>query len=226
MGKSQAERGETIKHPSFGIINISRVSIGGGHKRLFDSPFKHYHAITLEISPGQMSRNLHGDTIMPSGNVPYITVAMSEVQFSELILNAGRFGGTPCTIEYVNGERVPDPPKSDIKKLWADEVKAGFKDIADAADAAEKSVNDLLAKPRITKGDVESLKSIIYTLAQDLRSNLPWMQERFQEAMEKTIADAKGEINAHVSSVIQKSGLKALQGSMLPGLEFDEGHKT
>jgi hypothetical protein len=222
VGKSQAQHGETISHPSFGVININRASIGGGHKRLFDSPFKHYHVVTLEISPGQMTRNLHGDSIMPSGRVPYISIAMSEVQFSELILNAGRAAGTPCTIEYVNGERVEDPPPANIKKLWANEVKAGFKDIADAADAAEKSVNELLAKDRITKGDVKALKDIIYILAQDLRSNMPWMQERFQEAMEKTVADAKGEVNAHITAIIKQTGLKALQGGALPALEFSE----
>lgn len=222
MGKSQAQHGETVTHPSFGVVNIGHASIGGGHKRLFDSPFKHYHVVTLEISPAQMTRNLHGDSIMPSGRVPFISIAMSEAQFSKMILNAGHASGTPCTVEYVNGERVEDPPPSNMKKLWANEVKAGFKDIADAADAAEKSVSELLAKDRITKGDVKALKDIIYTLAQDLRSNLPWMQERFQEAMEKTVVDAKGEINAHVTALIKETGLKALQGGALPVLELNE----
>ncbi len=223
MGKSNLNS-ERISHPSFAVINIGRASIGGWHKKLFDSPFKHYHVVTLEISPADLTRNLHGDSISPSGRVPYISVAMSQVQFSEMILNAGLHSGTPCTVEYLNGERVEDPPARDIKKLWASEVKRDFKDIADAAAAAEKTADDLLAKDRITKGDVKALRDIIFGFAQDLRENMPWLQERFQEAMEKTVAEAKGEINAHMTHLIQKTGLAALQGKALPTLEMqDEG---
>lgn len=225
MGKSNLDS-ETIEHPSFAVININRASIGGGHKKLFDSPFKHYHVITLEISPARLVRNLHGDNIFHAGNAPHISVAMSQVQFSEMVLNAGMHGGTPCTVEWLNGKRMPEPPARDIKKLWANEVKKDFKDVADAADAAEKAVNDLLEKDRITKADVKALKDIIYTMAQDIRDNMPWMQERFQDAMEKTVAEAKGEINAHAQHIIKTTGLQAIAGGMLPALELDSDDST
>jgi hypothetical protein len=219
MGKSNLDK-EEIEHPSFAVININRAQIGGGHKKLFDSPFKHYHIITLEISPARLVRSLHGDSIFHGGKAPYISVAMSQVQFSEMVLNAGMHGGTPCTVEWLNGKQIPEPPARDVKKLWADEVKRDFKDVSESADAAEKAVEDLLAKDRITKADVKALKDIIYTMAQDIRSNMPWMQERFQEAMEKTVAEAKGEINAHAQHIIKTTGLQALAGGALPALEM------
>lgn len=220
MGESNLNE-KQIEHPSFAVINISRVQIGGGHKNLFDSPFKHYHAITLEISPAVLIRKLHGDMIMPTGGLPHISVAMSEVQFANLVLNANLHGGTPCTVEHIGGKRVPEPPKANLKKLWADEVKADFKDVADAVHKAEKGVDALLAKDRVTKADLKALQETIRVMAADVRSNLPWMQERFEETMEKTVAAAKGEIEAHLAHTIKQAGLSSLKGADVPRLEIE-----
>lgn len=222
MGKSNLNE-EKIEHPSFAVINISRVSIGGGHKRLFDSPFKHYHMITLSISPAMCIRKLHGDTIMPTAELPHISVAMSEVQFANLVLNANLHGGTPCTVEHIAGKRLPEPPAAKVKQLWANEVKQDFKDVAEAAEKAEKEVDALLAKDRVTKADLKALKDTIYGMAQDIRSNMPWMQERFEEAMEKTVAVAKGEIEAHVAHTIKQAGLTAINSGQVPFLSLEDG---
>ena len=219
MGKSNLGE-ERFEHPSYAVINIGRAQIGGGHKSLFDSPFKHYHIITLEITPAEVVRNLCSDYIMPLGRVPHIRVAMSEIQFAQLVLNANLHSGTPCTVEEIDGRRVPEPPAKNMKKLWAKDVKRGFKDIADAAEKAKNDVDALLKKDRITKGDVKAIHETLYTLSQDLKENMPWMQERFQEAMDKTVATAKGEIEAHLANKINQAGLTAIKGQPLP-LDLD-----
>jgi len=222
VGKSNLDE-EQVEHPSFAVVNISRVQIGGGALRLFDSPFKHYHAIALEINPALLVRKLHGDRIMQTGGVPHIRVHMSEVQFANLVLNAGNHGGTPCTVESIGTKKIPQPPEANLKKLWAKEVKRDFKDVAEAAEKVEKDVEALLAKDRVTKADLKALKDTIFSMAQDIRENLPWMQERFEEAMEKTVATAKGEIEAHLANTIKQAGLTALQGGSPPlGLEMGE----
>lgn len=219
MGKSNLND-ERTEHPSFAVININRVQIGGGSLRLFDSPFKHYNAITLEISPAALIRNLHGDTIMPTGEVAHIRVMMSEIQFANLVLNANVHGGTPCTVDSIAGKQLPQPPKSDLKKLWASEVKRDFKDVAEAAEKAEKDVDALLAKDRVTKTDLKALKDVIFGMAQDIRENLPWMEEQFEKTMEKVVATAKGEIDAHVANTVKKVGLDTIK-AQAPALGFD-----
>lgn len=222
MGKSNLDE-ERFEHPSYAVINIGRAQIGGGSKRLFDSPFQHHNIITLEISEATLVRKLHGDSIFKTSRVPYIRVAMSEIQFANLVLNANLHGGTPCTVDYIDGKKIPEPPASNMKKLWAKEVKRDFKDVAEAAEKVEKDLDALLAKDRVTKADLKALKDTVFTMAQDIRENLPWMQERFQEAMEKTVATAKGEIEAHLANTIKQAGLTALQGESAPlGLEMGE----
>lgn len=221
MGKSNLEE-ERIEHPSYAIINIGRAQIGGGVKHLFDSPFGHHHIITLEISPAMVLRQLYGDTVMECGNAPHIRVAMSEIQFAQLVLNANMRGGTPCTVEQIAGKRLPEPPPAKMKKLWANNVKRNFKDVADAVTEVEKGMDELLAQDRITKGGLKKIRSVISTMAQDIRENLPWMQERFQEAMDKTVAVAKGEVAAHLAHSIEKAGLATLKNQPLPlGLDSE-----
>lgn len=146
----------------------------------------------------------------------YIRICMSETQLAGLLLQANVHGGTPCTVDRIGTKEIPEPPVANLKKLWASEVKRDFKDVAEAVEKAEKDVDALLAKDRITKADVKALKDVIYGMAQDIRSNLPWMQERFEETMEKTVAVAKGEIEAHVSNTIKTAGLTALQAGKVP----------
>lgn len=221
MGKSNLEE-ERFEHPSYAVINIGRAQIGGGSKRLFDSPFQHYNIITLEISEAALVRKLHGDNIFKTGRVPYISVAMSEIQFANLVLNANLHGGTACTVEYIDGKKIPEPPAANMKKLWAKEVKKDFKDVAEAAEKVEKDLDALLAKDRVTKADLKALKDTVFTMAQDIRENLPWMQQRFQEAMDKTVAAARGEIEAHLENTIKKAGLTSLQAGRPPiGLEME-----
>lgn len=225
MGKSNLEE-EQIEHPSFAVVNISRISIGGGAVRLFDSPFKHHHAIALEINPAMLLRKLHGDTIMANGTVSHIRILMSEIQFANLMLNTNLHSGTPCTVDQIAGKRLPEPPERNLKKLWAKEVKRNFKDVAEQVETVEKAAEALLEKDRVTKGEVKALKDKITALAQDIRENLPWMQERFEEAMEGTVAAARGEIEAHLVQTIKTAGLEALQGgSAALGLELSDDSK-
>lgn len=218
MGKSNLDK-EDFEHPSFATISVSRSSVSGPGMKLFGSPFKHHHVVFVEISPASLSRKLHNDRIGSSGGVSHIRVAMSETQLASLLLQTNCHGGVPCTVESIGAKRLPEPPDSSLKKLWAKEVKKDFKDIADAARKAEEDIDAILAKDRITKADIKVLKDTIYGLSQDIRENMPWMQEQFQEAMDKTVAAAKGEIEAHVESVIRTTGLKSLGSDQLPKLE-------
>lgn len=219
MGKSNLDQSR-IEHPSFATIAINRVSIGGGGIHLFDSPFKHYRAVSLEIAPAYISRSLHEDRVFGSGKAAHIRVYLSEVQFSNMVFNAGMNCGTPCTVDALAGERIPQPPLENLKKTWEGEVRKDFQDVADAAKEAEKQVDALLAKDRVTKADIKTLKDVISGLAQDLRENLPWLEKQFEKTMEKVVTSAKGEIQAHLAQAIQNSGLESLKKGM-PLIGFD-----
>jgi hypothetical protein len=102
-------------HPSFGLVSISRVS---GSRRLFESPFEHQHYITLSISRADRSRtDLHYNHIMPCGEI--VEVAMSEVQFAQMVTSLNMGVGTPCTISHLDGEMVKEPePDSQNWPRW------------------------------------------------------------------------------------------------------------
>ncbi|KKK47299.1 hypothetical protein LCGC14_3156640, partial [marine sediment metagenome] len=65
-----------------------------------------------------------------------------------------------------------------------------------------------------------------------LISNIPFLAEQFSEQMDRTVTEAKGEIEAHVSNLIRQTGLDALEDMkpLLPdskdSLELPEGQPS
>ena len=98
------------EHPSYGILHISRTSGGTSAIRLFGSPLAtHYGTIRLTISKGKWIHGLNHDRYFGMSK-DFIEVEMSAAQFADAITSLNMGSGTPCTIRYVGGERVPDPP--------------------------------------------------------------------------------------------------------------------
>jgi len=48
---------------------------------------------------------------------------------------------------------------------------------------------------------------------QNIKSNIPFVNEQFTEQMDKTITEAKGEIEAFIEHKIRSAGLEAIAAS-------------
>lgn len=94
--------GEMYEHPAFGCISVARTS--GGSGTLFMSNVEHQHQIRLTVSHAQMSRTHNQDRHYERNTI--VDVAMSQVQFAELMGGMGQGSGVPCTY-YVFRDNLP-----------------------------------------------------------------------------------------------------------------------
>jgi hypothetical protein len=213
---TQDERGpgnapRTIeKHPSYGALNISRVS---GGARLFDSKFRHQHFVKLSISGAQVSTHDNFRHVYPNDNWPLIEVEMSETQFARAITSLNMGSGTPCTIHTFFGEHVEEPPQSTSD---AEDHKKRIKDTAERSVEGMKTIARRLEafiaeKKRPTLKEMGELLHDAQCKLSNFSSNMAFVHQQLDEAMEERVDEAKAEIEAHVVSIVNKAGIEAIE---------------
>lgn len=197
---------ETTKHESFGIIEINRTT--GSRDHLFGSSIEHQHTINLRILEGEIQRGLSRDWF--HGGKIIVEVAMSQTQFAEAITSIGS-SGTPCTIMYRidKGVMGKSPFESKVRQ-FNDEFQKDMIEIASKCDALIKEAEDR----KLPKSIQHQLKM----LKQDLACNVPFVNKQFTEQMEHTVKEAKGEVDAFITSKIHSLGLEAFR-NQLPSLD-------
>jgi hypothetical protein len=210
MGKGPLDN-EWERHPSFGLVAISRVQSTG--RPLFESPFRHQHFITLSISRARRQRtDLHDNFIMADEEI--VEVSMSEVQFAAMVTTMNMGQGVPCTISHVDGKIVTEPPDDRTKQTFEKEGAEHFADLIKMAQELEKLTN---MKPSDMKApERERMRFLALKVQQGLTSGREFFHKQFQETMDKVVGAAKAEIQAHVTHVIHAAGLKAIAEKDLP----------
>jgi hypothetical protein len=215
------ETEKTITHPSFGMVGLSRRS-SSGVTPLFGSNIQHQNTITLTIKKAEHNRHLNNDWI--HGREQLIEVEMSGSQFSDLITSFNVGDGVPCTIRQFNHQTYPYPPYENPIDIFQKEFSAKMKNIGiNCKSTVEDAVDMLKNKSAINKSDREFLMNAIDRLVTEISSNVPFVSQQFNESMEKTVAQAKNEIETFVNNRITSLGIKAAQAN--PDL-FVEGLPT
>ena len=198
----------TEKHESYGMIEMSRTTSSRG-ENLFGSSIKHQNTIRVRISPAEVDRHLNQDWFHNLGH-PYIEVEMSQSQFAEAITSMNTTG-TPCTIRRLNGKGIADCPQVSKRQIFEEEFTKDMENLAKKLETLTKESKEILSKKSITKGDRETILSQINMLNQEIRSNIPFIGSQFNEQMDKTIAESKGEVEAFVLNKIHSLGLEKLK---------------
>ena len=213
-----SDKKEMVRHPSFATIGISRVSIGEGVMSLFDSPLRHHHAIKVFITHAAKVRNLSQDWVHAEEEI--VEVYMSEVQFANFVTSAGIAGGTPCTLNRLQGKSIQQCPEEHTRESFENDVKDDLKELKGALAELNKLVEDIAAKPRLTADDKAKPREAAHTAYSKVSDSLPFVHQQFTEAMDKTVSTAKAEIGAHVQHVIKQAGLeKIADAGEFPRLE-------
>ncbi len=177
---------EKETHESYGTISFSRVN-GPADMSLFSSSITHQNVIMVEVMTAERSRHLSQDWI--HGNKVILQAVMSPAQFAEAITSLGQGGGTPITLEFVVGDeqRLRPPPAPRVREQFEAEVHESMAQSVDIVD-------ELTPK---TKGSVRRRLEI---LRGRLQTNLPFVQEQFARQMDKTVTEAKAEVEAYALS--------------------------
>jgi len=206
------------KHPSFGMISVSRFS--GGEQIYFGSSIRHSGGITIAIHEAEVERNLSNDWFHHS-RLPIVEIEMSYNQFAEMLTANMNTMGTPCTIKSIQGKQIEHPEFVNKRLQFEDEFEERMIDIKRKLDNLILSSEQILqSKSNITQEQRKIILKEIRMIKQEIGSNVPFIQSQFNEALDKTVAEAKGDIEGFYESKIRNLGIKALQDQVkVPEIE-------
>lgn len=190
------EEDKEYEHPSYGMLRFSRVS-GRGFK-LFGSDIQHDNIIKMTVSEASMRRHLHQNWYHAEDRL--LEVEMSYAQFAEAI-SAMNTEGVPVTLGFkrTGGGELPEPPPVlDTIDEFQLELEKDILDAGSRLNSLLEVAKALEEKKTASKKDRTALRKGIEGLKRHLTDNMPFLKTQFERAMEKTVSDAKGEIEAYI----------------------------
>lgn len=202
--KTDPIMGDYYQHPTFGIISVCRTS--GGDSVLFGSSVRHHNTIRIEISHAELCRGLNNDHIFDRQKI--VEIDMSPTQFADMITGLNVGSGTPCTLKYIGqsqGENLcrVEPPYQNKVQQFNDEFSGTMNELSKEFDTVIELANESHAQKRLIK-EIELLK-------QRFAGHAPFIAKQFSEQMEKTVKEAKGEVEAFVTHAVQSYGMEVIR---------------
>ena len=200
--------GDRYSDPAMGMASFSRVT--GNHK-LFGSDVSHQHFISLKISHAVVERELSQDWYFASNLAPITEVYMSAAQFADLITHMNMGDGVPVTIRQVGADSFTMPEFPSKGEQFKGELKEKSQKVMAEYRELERAVSDLLTQDKpLNKAEKASLLTKATALSSFAQSSLPFLADQFQENMEKSVAEAKTEVENFVNSTVTKLGIQSL----------------
>lgn len=198
-------------HPMYGVIGISRTT-GGAHN-LFGSSVPCNSTIRITLKRSEVERDCHTEWFHGKENL--FEIAMSPAQFAEMITNMNCGEGVPCTIIYDGTTQTYRPlaecPYEPQFDQYNNEFKETCKNINHDVNAMIKKAEDILSQKTVKKSDINTLMALLGALSTDLNSNLPFVQESFNEYLNNSVSDAKQEIDAFMQHRLMQYGVDTLK---------------
>lgn len=196
------------QHESYGLLQISRTTCHPP-ANLFGSSISHSSLIILRIKRAEKSRDLSRDWYF--GREMLIEIEMSNTQFAEAITSMNMGSGVPVTLTYVDKQRMEPCPEIHKRQEIEREFRKTCKGIAAKTQQAASEARMILAgSGTLKKEDRQRLSDLIFMIQQDISSSLPFVNKSFDEQLDKTIMEAKGECEAFYTNAVHKLGLEAL----------------
>jgi len=213
---------EKIKHPSFANLYIGRSQCSG-QKALFGSSIKHHDTISLRISPAYIDRDLNMDRYFHETK-PYIEIEMSQSQFAQAITSLNMGAGVPVTLRRLNDQYIEPCPFVDKREQFNNEFRNDMNELSKKLTKATEQVEKMIEeKKTFTKADKEMILSALKSVSHQVASNYPYMYSMFNEQMDKTVTEAKSEIECYIQGRIEDMALKSIgKENDIPELLLDD----
>lgn len=205
---NESKERERFEHPSFGQIGFSRVSSTGSE--FYGSELTQDHYISMELRHSEIERTLSQDWYYAKG-VPIVKLRMSSNQFAEMITSMNRGSGVCCTIEYINGTKVPDIANQESRKEFVHrKFEERMKEFANSIKENSLKAKKLIEKKTLSKDDQKELNFLIEWLTTETKNNIPFFGKCFQETMDVVVQEAKLEVENAIQHKINTLGLSEL----------------
>ena len=215
------EKSNKTGHPMYGMISFSRSNCGGA-MNLFGSSVPCDTVINITLKKGIVDRDLNTEWFY--GRKMLFEVALSPAQFAEAITNMNCGDGIPCTIRYNGAEkqsyRLIDCPYEPQFTLYEHEFKETCHSTNENVNKLLSDAKDLLNKKSIRKSDVNELINKIDQISRELNSTLPYVQSSFNEYLNKSVDEAKQEVEAFIQHRLTQLGLNSAK--QLTGSDTDD----
>ena len=207
--KVKETKSETrTSHPSYGTLAFSRKT--GGSTPLFGSSIEHRDTISMRLYHADITRALHYDSIF--GNKLIAEVEMSYSQFAEAITSMNMGSGVPVTIRWTEKDgKIPPCDFVSKREQFTDEFKEKRKKATEDAQQLIKDVTELFGqKKALTKSDKDAILNKLHHLNMDIGCNMDFIADQFNKQMDKTVMEAKGEIESFMQNKINSIASAAL----------------
>lgn len=200
--------GIKTSHPSYGTLAFSRRT--GGATPLFGSSIEHRDTIAMTLYHADITRGLHQDSIY--GGRVIAEVEMSYSQFAEAITSMNMGSGVPVTIRWTEKDgKIPPCDFVSKREQFTDEFKEKRKKATEDAQQLIKDVTELFSqKKALTKADKDAILNKLHHLNMDIGCNMDFIADQFNEQMDKTVMEAKGEIEAFMQNKVNSIASAAL----------------
>lgn len=201
--------GEKQEHESFGMLGFCRTT-SSGEKPLFGSSIKHRDTIVMKVKTASIERSLNQDWYFGGRNI--VEVEMSQTQFAEAITSMNCGDGVPVTIRYIGGDKMDDCPFENKRTQFEDEFRKQMQELSSKLDSLVQQTTERLAdKKPLNVKEREELAKQINRFKMEIGSNIPFVYSQFNEQMDKTVKEAKGEIDAFVLNKVTSLGLEKIE---------------
>ena len=198
------------EHESFGMIHINRFT---GLSQFFGSDLEHSGGISITINKADESRKYNSKWYHSKEEI--IKIELSHNQFVDAITSGMNTEGVPCTIKHISGKRIEQINHIENKKeTFSNDMKNTHLEYQNKINAILEKLEGNIGKRKASeiKHDLEVLKSHI-------SSNTNFVMNCFNEAMEKTVTDAKHSISNYVEHKIHSLGIEGLKKELQISIE-------
>ena len=200
------------EHPSFGMLRFSRINGRSGY--LFGSEIQADNYVQLELSNGEMKRDLTDDDFYAKKNL--FRVKMSPNQFAELITTLNYGSGVPCTIEFIGKDIIKQCDTIKSRKTQTQEqFKQRLANFMVEMNHQYSDIQKIISSGNLSKENKKKLIWFYEKVQQEIKSNIPFFLRCFQESMDKVVLDAKTEIDAAIQHKIVSAGIKTLEDEQI-----------
>lgn len=228
----QEELDDKRIHPSYALVSFSRLS--GTPRRLFGTDINHGDTICLEVHEGKAVRDETSQTDHYFDGKLLMRVEMSQMQFSELITTMNHGCGTPATFtfrcdhENPDGSRtVPPPPHDNVKERINRELKEELEEVEGLITQCSDEAKGILEqKGTIKAADKKRLSRLLERISMELRSNIPYVHKCFSRAVDRSVIDAKAELEGWLNRIHIEAGKAALAAPTVESPLLEEDNKN
>jgi hypothetical protein len=206
------DKKEVHSHDAFGTISMTVRT--GGSGVLFGSDVIHNQTVCISIQRAELTRNLSNDWIHDE-IMPIIEIHLSHSQFSEFITSQGRGEGTPCTITHAPERGTKTHSMPGINKIetkaetFRREIHESTHSQLDKLRADVAAIGKELESPSLSKKRMKELHRNLEIVMGNMPSNMAFVVEQCEEALEKATTSAKIEVEAFIGQAINRLGMDA-----------------